>query len=537
MAIYDVILRGGLLLDGSGSSPYPADIGLVKQHIAAIGPLDEDFAAHVQDASGCVVCPGFIDTHSHTDLTIFDEPSSWNKLEQGVTTEINGMCGLSLAPVPAGRAEAVYETMPFLSPATGSRLDQFPDFNTLFEAYTAIKPGTNLAMFAGHGTLRAAVMGSTAEDPTSQQLAHMGALLSEAMQAGALGVSFGLIYPPGAFSRSEELATMARIAARYQGGISVHLRSEGRRLVESVLEMIEVARQTGAPLLLSHHKAAGKQNWGKINQTLALIDQANAEGILVSLDAYPYTASSTSLKTLIPAQFHAHGAQALLDLLASSIGRSAIREEMLSPDAEGETQFINAGFEGTLVIDSPHCPEAKGKTITQFAQAKGGDPFDVLFDILVADQLATMAAYFMMCDQDVETILKHPRTMIGTDGVSIASGTAEAPRAIGSFPRILGRYVRQQGLISLSEAVRKMTSLPADTLSLDNKGYVKVGYDADLVIFEPETVIDRADFEHFDAHNLGVRAVFVNGAQVVQNDRYLGMRAGRVLKNTKGRLL
>lgn len=536
MAVFDLVIRNGSVLDGSGSPAFTADVAILDGRIVAIGSLGDAAAKANLDASGSIVCPGFIDTHSHSDLTLFDEPSMWNKLEQGVTTEIAGMCGLSLAPVPQGRATDVLETMPFLSQSTARRIDQFPNFRSLFEAYQHQSHGANLAVYAGHGTIRAAVMGSNPGQPTKQQTESMCSLLSEAMQAGALGVSFGLIYPPGVFSQTEELIVLARVAAFYQGGITVHLRSEGRRLVESVREMIEVAHKSDAYLLLSHHKAAGKQNWGKIRQTLDIIDQANAQGIRVSLDAYPYTASSTSLKTLIPAKFHADGAHGLLELFASSTGRRKIRDEMLDPDTDGETQFINAGFDGTLIIDSPNCPEAKGKTITQLAQASGKDPFDVLFDILQSDQLASMAAYFMMCDEDVETILKHPRTMIGTDGVSIARGTSEAPRAMGSFPRILGRCVRQRGLLTLPEAVHKMTSLPAETLGLAGKGILKEGYDADLVVFDPEIVIDRADFESFDAHNEGIRAVFVNGLQVVATDRFNGLQVGQVLRNREGRV-
>lgn len=537
MALFDLLICNASVLDGSGSPTFSADLAIQEGRIMAIGSLEGAQAQTILDASGCIVCPGFIDTHSHSDLTLFDDASAWNKVEQGITTEITGMCGMSLAPVSEACATVVREIMPFLLPSTSNQLDRFHTFGGLFQAYQELKPATNLAIFAGHNILRGVTVGLKDAPPTPFHLKQMQSLLSDAMQEGTLGVSFGLIYPPGAYSHPEELVEIARTAAQNSGGLTVHLRSEGNRLVESVQEMLEVARRSGAYIIFSHHKAAGRPNWGKVHQTLELIEQARREGIRAWLDVYPYTASSTSLKTMIPAEFHDGGVQTVLALLASSSGRDRIRRRMLHPEGNDETQFLNAGFEGTLIVDSPACPETKGKTVAQIAGESAQDPFDVLFDILHADQLGSMAAYFMMQEDDVRAVMQHPLTMMGTDEATFPRGYGCVPRAVGTFPRILGRYVREQKVLTLPEAIHKATGLPAQAYGLVSKGFIKPGWDADLVIFDPETVLDQADFSKPDAPNEGIRVVLVHGEMAVFNGVSTGIRAGRILRAKNGVVL
>jgi N-acyl-D-amino-acid deacylase len=535
MMQFDIIIRGGEVLDGLGSEAVRKDIGINRKKIVALDDLTSAVSDQVIDATGLMVAPGFIDTHSHSDLALFEEPSNWNKLIQGITTDLEGMCGLSLAPVPAGKGNVIREVMPFLPRTILNRIEDFRDFQHLFSMYDDITPGTNIGVYAGHGNIRGAVLGVQNVQPTGKQLDQMRGLMEEAMQAGALGVSYGLIYPPGVFSQKEELSAMAELAAKYGGGFTIHLRSEGKYLIESVQEALDIVRETGVYAILSHHKAAGKANWGKVEKTLQMIEEINREGYRVGLDVYPYLASATSLKTLIPSELHAQGIQSLLVELQTETGKKRIKDYMLSGQSKGETQFENAGFSGTMIIDSPTHPETHGKTLYQLAEEEDRDPFDVLAQLLIDDQSATMAAYFMMCEEDLVRILKHPLSMVGTDGGVMLPNEGAAPRTIGTFPRVLGEYIREKQIMALPEMIRKMTSLPAKLVGLEDRGSILVGNYADIVVFDPETIQDQATFVAYDRPNIGIHAVLVNGEIVVENDRYLGKsRAGVVLKNENG---
>ena len=418
--------------------------------IAFVGLLPpEAQAQEVLDAQGHYVTPGFIDAHSHADVTVFGNPESHNKAGQGITTDISGHCGTSNAPKDPASLRHEEEKLGRLA---GS-MSYLSSYGKTIAQLESMKLGVNMAQYVGHGSIRAIVcQGENQNRPlTKKELDHMEGLLKEAMEEGAMGVSFGLIYPPGSYADLDELVAAAKVAARYDRSFSVHMRSESLRLVESVEDMIEVARRANCRALLSHHKAKGRVNWDKTTLTLPLIERANREGLEVELDQYPYTASATYLGVYIPQKFQAQGRAHTLELLRDKNARQEIRKAMEQVNPLEESNFQNAGFAGTLISRSPNHPEVEGLTVAELAEKWGKDPFDAAFDLLLEDNFDTDGIYFMMSEKDVIRVLQYRRTMVGTDGGGVLPGQITHPRIVGSFPQILGRYVRDLGVLEVEE--------------------------------------------------------------------------------------
>ena len=529
----DLLITNGRILDGTGNPGYEADIGIVGAEIAVLGrDISKTHAKRVIDAGGMVVSPGFIDTHSHDDAYLLINPQCEDKVRQGVTTDVIGNCGFSLAPLSDEHRDDLRKASAIMGgshlPDDFWKLSSFEEFLTMLED---TRPGINVVPLVGHGTVRIAVLGFENRAPTESELAEMKRLTADAMQAGAFGLSSGLIYVPANYAGTEEIIELAKVAGRYKGIYTTHMRSEGDWEMEAIGETLRIASEACIAAHISHHKIAGRSNWGKSIDTLKLFAEARANGLIVTCDQYPYQAGSTFLAAALPPHIQAQGPGVFAEKLREPEVRRALVDEIeSSSDARWENLIKGAGFDNIIISVSPHHEEYIGKSIAQIAKMETKDPYDVFFDLLIEEQMEVAMVIFMMDEEDVIRIMKDPLTMIGTDGVPGFGTSKVHPRMIGTFPRILGRYVRQQGVIGLEEAIRKMTSLPAQTFGLYKKGILRERLDADVVIFDPETIIDKSTFDDPMQPPEGIRWVIVNGEPAVENGQVLGATSGQVLR-------
>lgn len=517
--MYDLIIQNGWLLDGTGGPAYRADIGIRAGRIARIAKGLQT-AARIIDATGLTVTPGFIDSHSHADQNVLLFPDQKEKIEQGITTSIAGQCGISPAPIEKG----------FFSEETvgnfGKKADVYRTVGTFLQTLTELPLGANLAVFAGHGALRKAVMGTENRVPSPDELEQMKALLQEAIDAGALGVSFGLIYTPSCYAQTEELIALAKVAGDNNALVSAHIRNEGDTLINATEEFISVIRASGARGILSHHKAAGKENWGKVHHTLSMIEDANREGLEIYCDVYPYCASHTSLVArFIPKELRAGGTSGIVSLLSDTNARQTLKAQLL--DTLGDD------LNWVLVTDCYAHPEYEGLRLPQIAALRGTDAYDAAFDLIRDCKTNCHACYFTMCEADVEAVLAHPRAMLCTDAGVAGESKCYHPRLRASFPRALGEYIRKRHTVSLPEMIRKMTAMPAAVYGLSRKGLLAEGFDADICIFDAEKIQDRADYTNCTAAAEGLNYVILGGETVVENARHNGIRPGRLLLRTR----
>lgn len=531
--MYDVLIKNGTVVDGSGAEAYKADVGILGRRIDEIGPnLDESHATRVIDAAGCLVTPGFIDVHCHPDLTFFGDPYAVNELQQGVTTQVGGNCGQTIAPGTAlSKMDLAYHSA--LSP---KQMDELLGAINSYEGWAKLvrtRPmGTNIGTYVGHGAIRNFVMGPGDGAPTEEQLAQMVALTRDAMEAGALGLSSGLIYPPGSYATHRELVEMCKVVAEYGGVYGTHMRNEGDGVIESVIETIAVAEEAKVNLRISHHKVTGKKNWGNSVKTLQLIDEAIARGVVIHMDQYPYRAGGTRLMVTMPQEFMVEGEAKMLERLADPAYRKQVKEKILSGHGIAENFVISCGgLQNIMLADAAGCPGVGGKYITEVAAEQGiEDPFDVLFDVLVNSKGGIMAMFFFLDEADIERIMQHPHTAVCSDGMHASiQDYMHHPRLFASFPRVLSHYARDTGLLSLEQAVYKMTGLPASAMGFAKKGLLKAGYDADVVVVDYDHLQVHADYANPTAPNEGFRYVFVNGQLAVESDKFTGFLAGELL--------
>jgi len=526
----DVKIEGATVIDGTGRSGARTDVGVRDETIAAIGDLSREPAGTVLNATGRVLAPGFIDMHSHSDWRLWGNRRAESKIRQGVTTEVVGNCGFSPAPVATEfldemRAFALYvpRGMDFSWRSVGEYLRAFDRDGTAL----------NVVQLVGHGTLRVAAMGFARRPPTSGELTTMQRLLAEAMQEGAWGLSTGLIYAPGSYATTDEIVAVARSAARYRGFYASHIRGEGRTLLDAVREAIQVGREAAMPVQISHVKAAGRPYWGKVADALALIDAARAEGLDVMGDVYPYTASSTSLRTALPDWALEGGVAAMLKRLHDPGERKRIREDM--ERGGGYSIVERMGWENVMIAWCPKRKDAEGRRISEIAEMRGLEPIEAVFELLRdADGVASMIL-FQLDERDLRLALAHPQLMIGSDGSALATtGDMSAgkphPRSYGTFPRVLGRYARDERVLSLAEAVHKMTGLPARRLGMRDRGEIRVGARADLVVFDARRVADQATYEDPHRYPVGIDQVLVNGRFVIKDGEHTGSLPGKVLQ-------
>lgn len=527
--MFDLLIRDALVLDGMGEDAYPASIGVRDGKIEAVGALTDARAGEVIDAAGLYAAPGFIDTHSHSDIVLLFEHRGVNMLSQGITTQIAGNCGDSIAPLTDAALADMKSFLPAETYEEISKLKRDP--GSMTEHLEKIALGVNVALMAGHGTLRYAVMGYDDRPPTAREMDAMKALLAEAMEAGAFGLTSGLIYPPGVYAGEEELTELCKTAAARGGVYASHMRNESDYVEDSVAETIRVAERAGLPAVVSHHKIAGRKNWGKSRATLAQIDEANRRGLKVRLDQYPYQAGATNLLSALPPVFAANGQLEYVKKLRDRGIRREIRAQLARDDAGFDNLIRSCGYGGALVLAAPMTPNARGKTIEEIATERGAEPDEVVFDLLVENDGSVPSAFFSMGEEDIRRIMRSPYAMGGTDSYFVNDYVStDHPRFMGSFIKILAEYARDKKALSLPEAVRKLTSLPADMFGLASKGRLAAGFDADIVLFDYGRLCATSDFVRPLAPNEGVKYVLVRGTIALKDDAVTGARAGKLLK-------
>ncbi len=536
----DLKIEGATVIDGTGTAGARADVGVRDETIVGIGDLSREHAGRSLNASGKVLAPGFIDMHSHSDWRLWENRRAESKIRQGVTTEVVGNCGFSPAPVAP---EFLDDLRGFALHVPKGMDFSWPSFDAYLSAFDAQGLALNVAHLVGHGTLRIAAMGFARRAPTGVELEKMQSLLADAMDDGAFGLSTGLIYAPGSYSTTEEIVEVAHAAARRRGFYASHMRGEGATLLQAVTEAITVGREAAMPVQISHLKAAGRPNWGKVTDALALIDAARAEGLDVLADAYPYTASSTSLRTLLPDWALEGGVEAMVGRLRDSEARARIREALTStnvgrspPTPQGESMSLRVGWENIMIVGTNARRDAEGRRLSDIAAARKLEPADALLELLLAEGGRGSVILFQMDENDYRRALAHPAVMVGSDGSSIApTGPLAAnkphPRNYGTFPRVLGEYAREQRVVSLAQAVHKMTGLPARRLSLRDRGVIRVGARADLVVFDARRVADVATYEDPHRYPVGIEHVLVNGRFVIKDGEHTGSLPGRVLRH------
>ena len=526
--MFDVLFRNALLYDGSGSPAYVADLAVENGKIAAIGK-DLGPAKQVVEAEGLALSPGFIDVHSHADGVIFAQPHREHVLQMGVTTEITGNCGLSRSPIPAGLEE---DTLSVLLGSGSATFDFFETYREEVEAASRLELGTNQLSFVGHGALRTGAMGLENRLSEPEELKKMQDALRQAMEEGALGYTTGLSYVPGIYADSRELIELAKVLAPYDGIYSTHSRSESAGLFKSVQECIDIAREAGIAVNISHFKAVGREFHKDFPKAIAMIDEANRQGLRVTMDAYPYAAVSTTTTSAIPARFLDRGRAAFAKSLEDPKVVEAIRREIFEIDDPGWDNSANhVGLENFLIVGAEHTPWAVGKTYAQVGAERGMTPFAAMIDLLHANEGFVRDVRFAMTEENVELVLSHSLCCVGSDGIYVEGRDKIChPRAIGTFPRFLGHYVRERGILSREEGVRHVTGMSADRFGLKNKGYLRVGYDADLCLFDYDTILDHADYQDPFQKNDGIRQVWVAGKLTLEDNEPTGVWAGRVLK-------
>jgi N-acyl-D-amino-acid deacylase len=527
---FDFLIRDGKVYDGAGGEPFVADIGLKGERIAFIRKRPDFYdgkARNVIEARGLSVAPGFIDTHAHSEFTLLADHRAEGKVSQGVTTEINGNCGLSAAPLYGeAREHRESDLMELGIKERWATLDEY--LNILRER----RPAVNFATLAGHGNVRASVIGYSDRAPDIGEMLQMQSHLREAVREGAIGLSAGLIYPPGVYAGTEEIVELAKCI---KGLIyASHMRSEGDGLIEAIEETVRVGRDSGTPVHVSHIKTGGKDNWSKIDRAISVIEKARDEGIHVTCDRYPYTAASTDLDAVLPSWTYAGGSDEELRRLKDPGVRSRIKDEILSKHPE-------ADYWESIAIASVITRANKwmeGKTLSFISDALKESPADLLIDILISEKLRIGAIFHSMNEENLRRFLSLPYVMVGSDSSARSAGgptyTGKPhPRSYGTFPRFVGRYARDLRLLRIGEAVHKITMLPAETFGLKERGQVKQGFFADLVIFDEDRLADRATFEEPFLKPEGIPYVFVNGTPVVREGSATGLAPGRILLNGK----
>jgi len=530
-ADFDIIIKDGTVYDGSGAEPKQADVAIRGDRIVGIGDFKAAKAKAVIDAQGLAVAPGFINMLSWSTVSLIHDGRSQSEIRQGVTTEIMGE-GESMGPVN----DRVREDM------IRQQIDIKYDikWNTLAEYLQYLEKrgvSCNVASFIGATTIREYVIGFEDKQPTPEQLDQMRELVRKEMEAGALGIGTSLIYPPAFYAKTEELIELCKVAAKYQGKYISHMRSEGSRLLEALDELIRISREAKIPAEVYHIKVSGQQNWPKIDDLLSRIEAAQKEGLKISADMYTYTAGGTGLDASLPPWTEDGGYPALFKRLRDPATREKIKAEVQKPTSGWENLYFDAGGPEHILLAEFRSEKLKpltGKTLAEVARMRGKDPIDTAMDLIAEDESRIGTLYFIISEDNVKKELAKPWISFGSDEASQAPEdlflkSNPHPRAYGNFARVLGKYVRDEKIIPMKEAIRRLSGQPATNLGLDHRGFLKEGMFADLVVFDPVTIADRATFEKPHQYAVGVKHVFVNGVQVLKDGEHTGAKPGRAL--------
>jgi N-acyl-D-amino-acid deacylase len=533
----DILIKNGIVVDGTGKPAFKADVGIAAGHIAVVAETVEQEAKRTIEAQALTLAPGFIDPHTHSDLTLLVNPRAESKIRQGVTTEVIGNCGGSPAPLSGAALEEARAA------ARSVGLDV--TWASMAEYLERLrKPGTavNIVPLVGHNTVRGAVLGFDDVQPTPEGQAEMERLVAQAMEQGARGLSSGLFYPPGFYARTEEVIGLARVAARRGGIYATHVRSETNRLFEAVAEAIEIGKQAEIRVHISHVKLEGYRNWEGVDRLLAMLEDAGsrgpalsaAEGVRVGCDQYPYTAGVSWLAYILPYWAQAGGARAVGERLSDPEVRARLRKDWEENRAEWEDRGGMRDWTDLLITDCIPRPDVQGKNIAEIAVDEGKDPLETALDLIVISEGQVECVCFGQLEDNVRILMRHPLVVVGSDGDALAPYGALArskphPRYYGTFPRVLGHYVREEKVLSLEEAVKKMTSVTAERFGLSDRGMVREGAWADLVLFNAQTVADRATYTDPHQYPEGIPTVVVNGVVVVDQCAHTGALPGQVL--------
>ncbi|MGM0882080.1 MAG: N-acyl-D-amino-acid deacylase family protein [Bacillota bacterium] len=525
----DLILKNGKIVDGSGNPWFQGDIGVKDGIIAAIGRVDQE-AALVIDVGRQVISPGFIDGHCHSDLMIIDHPYSEIKLQQGVTAEVVGNCGLAPAPFVRNKAELLQT---YVQPVLGSTSWEWP-WETVGQYMDFVgrsNPSGHIAAYVAHGALRIAVMGFENRPATSAEIARMKELLEEGLRAGAIGLSIGLLYAPGSYTSRKELAELCSVLPKYNGLLSTHIRGEGNSLLPSVAEVIWIAERTGISLHISHLKAAGRANWGKALDALELVEAARSRGMDVTVDVYPYAAGSTTLTTVLPPWVLEGGIEATLEAFRDKSQRAKIKEELSHEQDTWDNLVCSSGWSSIIIsaIQSDANKALEGKSIAEAAELRGLHPVDCMMDLLLEENGQIAIVFFHMSDDDVKQVVSYEKSLIASDSLNCETGKPH-PRTFGTFPRVFAKYVRDDKVLSLEQAVRKLTSFPAQRFKLGKRGLLVPGYAADMTIFDPAAIQDMATFEAPRQYPKGISHVIVAGQLTMQYGTHTHKREGQLIR-------
>jgi N-acyl-D-amino-acid deacylase len=500
---YDLVIKNGRVIDGSGNPWYYADVAIKNGKVAYIGSVPPTDAKTVIDAKHQIVAPGFIDIHTHVEENLEAQPGAENFLYDGVTTLITGNCGNS-----------------------------HTNFRTYFDSLRAMKFSPNLASFVGHNSVRFKVMKTAFREPTAKEQAEMETVVEQAMKDGAVGLATGLVYIPGTYAKTPEVVGLAKTAARYGGIYASHIRNEGLQGEKSILEAIQIGREAAIPVQISHFKVDSKPLWGSSHRTIALVEAARTEGLDVTIDQYPYAAGSTTLTFVLPSWTLADSDSLTMARFRDPATRAKIRKEMM----ENLKQNGFKNYDYAVVASAPMDPTLNGLSISQINQRSGRKnnaetEADLIMDLLIKAKMKRIQmVYHVMSEEDVAIIMRYPNTMIASDGrVAVFNVNVPHPRSYGTNARVLGQYVREKHILPLEDAVRRMTSLPAQRFGFADRGLLKPGYAADVVIFDEKTVDDAATFEAPHAYSKGISYVLVNGTPVIENGKHNGQRPGQVL--------
>ncbi|MFC7394535.1 N-acyl-D-amino-acid deacylase family protein [Scopulibacillus cellulosilyticus] len=526
--MYDLVIKNGKVVDGTGNPWFNADVGIKDNKIVRIGKIDNK-GHKILDAKGKFVSPGFIDGHCHSDLMILDFPESEIKLRQGVTTEVVGNCGLAPAPVK-NKYKELLEV--YTQPVLGKSYCEWK-WNTVEEYFNVLDQNlasSHTASYVAHGAVRIAVMGFDKRQPTKQEMDEMKQIVDDAMRAGAIGLSIGLLYAPSCYASKEELVELCKVAAKYDGIFATHVRGEGNNLLSSIKDVIWIAEKAGISLHISHLKAAGKRNWGLVMQAMELIEASRCRGMDIACDVYPYNASSTMLTTLLPPWSLEGGMGDTLKRLQDKTDREKIIGELSEEREDWDNLVYSTGWENVVIssVTSDKMKQYEGKNVKEIGQLNGKDPINQALDLLVEAEGNLGIVYYIMNEEDVREVIRYPKSLIASDSLTCYTGKPH-PRLYGTFPRVIKRYVKDTNILTLEDAIRKMTSFPAKRFRLNNKGLLLEGYEADITIFDYDKVADLATYENPMTLPEGIEHVVVNGQLTIENEKHNHKKAGHFI--------